>query len=289
MIDLQLLEQLVTFYHSGTLCEASKKLHISQSTLTRGMQKLEAEFGVPLFSRTKNSISLTEAGQLAVADAELILRQYENMKKRIQDFDRRNRTISIGACAPVPLPVLIRRMTSHHADAAITSELKNIPQLLRGLEDDTYQLIILPYRPKDPGLICSRLCDEALFFYLDRQHPFAGRKSLSVKEMNGENILLFQDIGFWHDLVLEKMPDSRFLMQSERYSFQELIANSTLSVFTSDAYPDETPDSRRIRVPISDPEFHVTYYLACKKEHGRKFRGIFLRQATPGASSFPQH
>lgn len=171
----------------------------------------------------------------------------------------------------------IRRMTSHHADAAITSDLKNIPQLLNGLEDDTYQLIILPYRPKDPGLICSRLCDEALFFYLDRQHPFAGRESLSVKEMNGENMLLFHDIGFWHDLVLEKMPDSRFLMQSERYSFQELIANSTLSVFTSDAYPDESPDSRRVRVPIDDPEFHVTYYLACKKEHGRKFRGIFLR------------
>lgn len=200
MIDFQILEQLVTFHHTGTLCEASKKLHISQSALTRGMQKLEAEFGVSLFSRTKNSISLTDAGQLAVAEAELILRQCENMKKRIQDL---------------------------------------------------------------------------LFFYLNKQHPYANRKSLSVKEMNGENMLLFQDIGFWHDLVLEKMPDSRFLMQSERYSFQELIVNSTMSVFTSDAYPDELLDSRRVRVSIDDPEFHVTYYLVCKERNREKFWGLF--------------
>ena len=45
MIDLKTLEQLVIFSHTGTLCETAKKLHISQSTLTRGMQKLESEFG----------------------------------------------------------------------------------------------------------------------------------------------------------------------------------------------------------------------------------------------------
>ena len=48
MIDLKTLEQLVIFSHTGTLCETAKKLHISQSTLTRGMQKLESEFGVCL-------------------------------------------------------------------------------------------------------------------------------------------------------------------------------------------------------------------------------------------------
>ena len=75
MIDLKTLEQLVIFSHTGTLCETAKKLHISQSTLTRGMQKLESEFGVCLFIRTKNSLSLSEAGTLAAAEAKVFLRQ----------------------------------------------------------------------------------------------------------------------------------------------------------------------------------------------------------------------
>ncbi|MDE6845498.1 MAG: LysR family transcriptional regulator [Lachnospiraceae bacterium] len=62
MLDLHTLEQFVTFYRSGTLIEAAEQLHISQSTLTRSMQRIEAEFKVSLFERTKNSISLTEAG-----------------------------------------------------------------------------------------------------------------------------------------------------------------------------------------------------------------------------------
>lgn len=274
MIDLQTLEQLVTFSHTGTLCEASQKLHISQSTLTRGMQKLEAEFGVPLFVRTKNSIDLTEAGELAVADARLILHQYENMLKRVRDFDRKCRTISVGSCAPVPTSALIQRITSFYPDTAISSEMNNIPRLLKGLSDDTYQLIILPYCPEDENLSFHRLCEEHLFFYLHAQHRYAGRKTLSVDEMNGENMLLFQDIGFWHDLVTEKMPDSKFLMQTERYSFQELIANSTMSVFTTDAYPDDLPGTPRVRVSIADPEFHVTYYFVCRKKDRERFRAL---------------
>lgn len=53
MVDYNILEQFVTFYQTGTLRETAEKMHISQSTLTRNMQKLEAEFEVPLFYRTK--------------------------------------------------------------------------------------------------------------------------------------------------------------------------------------------------------------------------------------------
>ena len=93
MTDLKTLEQFVTFYHTGTLREAAQKLHISQSTLTRGMQKLEAEFGVPLFTRTGNSIALTETGRLAAEDAAHLLRQYTDMLRHVQDFDRKKHTI----------------------------------------------------------------------------------------------------------------------------------------------------------------------------------------------------
>lgn len=40
-------------------------------------------------------------------------------------------------------------------------------------------------------------------------------------------MLLMPDIGFW-SFVLEKMPDSRFLTQNDRYSFQELVQASSL-------------------------------------------------------------
>ena len=79
MVDYNILEQFVTFYRTGTLRETAKQMHISQPALTRNIQKLEAEFEVPLFHRTKNSISLNETGLLAAEDAAMLLKQTENM------------------------------------------------------------------------------------------------------------------------------------------------------------------------------------------------------------------
>lgn len=274
MVDYEILEQLVTFYRTGTLRETAEKMHVSQPTLTRNMQKLEAEFGVPLFSRTKNSISLNETGILAAEDAQMLLRQTENMLQRARDFDRRNRTIMLGVCTPVYVPELIHRITAVCPAAAISSEVQKVSNLLEGIKEERYHAVLLPFCPEDDDLSCRKWGEEHLSFLLPKRHRFARRKSLSVSEMNGENMLLFQDIGFWHDLVAEKMPDSRFLVQTERYTFMELIENSTMPVFTTDyafdSFSDAIPVGSRVSVPIIDPEFNVTYYLVCKKNASKK-------------------
>lgn len=60
MLNLLELEQLVAFADCGRLSKADENLHISQPTITRTMQHLEDTFGVPLFCRSKNHISLNE-------------------------------------------------------------------------------------------------------------------------------------------------------------------------------------------------------------------------------------
>lgn len=274
MVDYEILDQFVTFYQTGTLSKTAEKKHISQPTLTRNMQKLESAFGVPLFNRTKNSISLNETGILAAEEAEMLLKQTENMLQRTREFDRRNRTILFGACTPVYIPELIRRITAVYPTAPVSSEVNGVPQLLEGIKNGTYHAILLPFCPEDDALSCRKWGEEHLSFLLPKRHRFARRKSLSVSEMNGENMLLLQDIGFWHDLVVEKMPDSRFLVQTERYTFLELVQNSTMPVFSTDYAFDASPDTvsitSRVSVPISDPEFNVSYYLVCPKNDSKK-------------------
>ena len=69
-------------------------------------------------------------------------------------------------------------------------------------------------------------------------------------------------IGFWNDLVQEKMPASKFLVQSSRFEFEELANNSTLPRFATNLSKDrETLQGERVVIPLSDPEAQVTYYL----------------------------
>ena len=105
MIETYQLEQLVTFAEYKTLSKAAEVLHISQPSLSRTMQQLEAEIGVTLFERQKNRLSLNENGQLAVTYAKKVLEQLHDMTFRIRSFDRVNHTISIGSCAPIRLRI----------------------------------------------------------------------------------------------------------------------------------------------------------------------------------------
>ena len=73
MLDLNELEQLTAFADMGTLSMAAEKLHISQPTITRTMQHLEEVFGVSLFVRGKNKITLNDTGLKAVEQARQLL------------------------------------------------------------------------------------------------------------------------------------------------------------------------------------------------------------------------
>ena len=73
MLDLNKLEQLTTFAGMGTLSVAAEKIHISQPTITKTMQHLEDVFGVSLFERGKNRITLNDTGIIAVEQARQLL------------------------------------------------------------------------------------------------------------------------------------------------------------------------------------------------------------------------
>ena len=93
---------------------------------------------------------------------------------------------------------------------------------------------------------------------------------------DGENMLLMNDIGFWNFVQTEKLPNSHFLIQSDRFSFNELVRNSSLPSFTTDLAKQYLGiNDDRIEVPISDPEASVTYYLLCLKNSRKAYQALF--------------
>lgn len=57
MVEMYLLKQMTAFAKYKTLSEAAKQLNLSQSALSRSMQRMEQFIGVNLFIRKKNSIA----------------------------------------------------------------------------------------------------------------------------------------------------------------------------------------------------------------------------------------
>ena len=261
MMELYQLTQLVAIARHGTLSRAAGELHLSQPALSRSMQKLEGELQVPLFIRQKNKLEINENGQMAVEYAEKILDELQTMNEQIRRFDRSRHTILVGSCAPAPLWEIVPTLSDLYMDMTIATEMKEPDILLRGLEDKTYQIIILPVPMEVDGVHCVKYEEEHLFFSLPPAHPLSGSKALHLIDLNGETMLLRSKIGFWNQMHQEKMPDTQFLVQEEAFAFNELVKASALPSFTSDlVIKREGAVPNRVIIPILDEEANVTFY-----------------------------
>lgn len=220
---------------------------------------------------------MNDNGRMAVEYARRIVGETRDMAARIQAFDRSQRTILVGSCAPAPLWEISQTLPELYPDRTISSEIRENQALLQGLWENLYQLIVLPYALEEPGFTCVQYGEEHLFFSLPPAHPLSDSKTLFMKELNGETMLLRNRLDFWRELAAEKMPDTHFLEQEE-VAFNELVKLSALPSFTTDVVlqREGNPPSR-VNIPIVDPEANVSYYCLCRTEGKTNLRGFFQR------------
>lgn len=123
---------------------------------------------------------------------------------------------------------------------------------------------------------------EKLFVCVPPTHELAQHDTLTFADINGFNFLLRTELGFWDTLCRQKMPASRFLVQTDEFTFEELVVSSSLPCFTTDYFKDaRTRYPGRVFVPLADPEADVTFYLAERKP-GRGRLGSVPCQLMPG-------
>lgn len=275
MFELTQLEQLIAFSECETLSKTAEILLISQPALSRSMQKLESDIGVTLFDRTKNKISLNDNGHMAVEYAKQIISDSHNMIKRINDYDRSKHTINIGSCAPAPLWNLSPIVSNLYSEFTISVDVKNTQQVLDGFHTGLYQLIILPYPIKSNDLICLEYCKEHLLLSLPPAHPLSLKHEICLKDLANETMLLYSEIGFWYDMCMEEMPNTKFVVQSSRSDFNILVQSTVLPSFSSDLdnlkYSAQT---NRIILPIKDECANPAFYCILRKSDKSRFSNL---------------
>ena len=282
-MELYQLRALIAFAECGNLSKAAEAVHTSQSALSRSMKNLEDELGVPLFSRTKNTIALTETGTLAVRHAQIVVSAHNDMIRTVREEERRRHSFSFGSIAPAPMWELTPIASNLFAGKTVSADLQETEAaLIRGLNEGVYNLIILlrPLEEKNPDgtprYICKPFIKEELSVLLPVSHRLAKRKTLQLKDLAGEKILIYNKIGFWYSVCKEKIPDAVFLEQSELSALREIVSASELPSFRTNVTNslDSIP-SDKIAIRLSDPEVNVRFWCICLTKKEAEYAALF--------------
>lgn len=278
-MDISQLEQLARIAETSSISEAAKDLHVSQSALSRSMKRLEQELGVTLFTRGGNTAKLNDLGRAAVEYARAIVTQSKAMGNVLTTLQRNQMAISIGSCAPTPLAACATRIHERMSNQPVYEELVSIDDAENGLAKGTYHIAILPYRIADGSASAFRIFSEHLYIRLHESHKLASRtEGIFLRELDGETIPLFTQIGFWSDLCMAHMPGAQYIAIDNHAVLRELAENSTLPSFVTDRAIEQFGGCRhdgRVDIPILDKAANPTFWGNVLNENRQRFAFLF--------------
>lgn len=277
MIELRSWQNLAAFARYGTLTQAARHLHISQPALSQALSRLEQELGLSLFDRTsRNRLILNETGKKAAGMAAALLAQAEEMEARLRD----SLPVNVGICAPVPLWNLEQPLkAAFHKDIRLTME-EDPRKLLAQVKSGQLQLAVVPANPHDPAITAVYWMKETLSLAVPENHPLAARDTITLGDLKGQNVLLYRNIGFWNEVVCQRLADTHFLSVDNWSTFGEAAGLHAFPYFVSDCLQD----NHAVRtIPVDT--LSLSYWLICLQTNRdmRRFAQTFCAAAAEKA------
>lgn len=280
MIEIYLLEQLIAVDQYKSFNTAAKKLNLTQPTITRSMQKIEQEFGIPLFIRKNNKVELNETGKIAVKYAKRILKEEKEMFQNVLSAA----SLSIGFSAPGPSYIIEKASTSKQISN--TTQFFDHGTLIEALRDKQYQIVITDQKCDDLDLYCIPFTQEKLYLSTPINHPLIQYSSISFAQLKGNTFLMAQDIGVWKKIVYDNIPEAKFLLQSSVDDLSLIVLSSSLLSFSTNiTHTLFHKNEQRHFIPFSDEEATVSFYLYCLKEQYH-FLSSFIQQILDTKDSY---
>ncbi len=274
MINVDFLEYLIEYAKTENLTKASKSLHISQSALTRAMQKVEDYIGVPIFVRTKNKLSFNDTGRELVKNAEKALEEMQLMKEKTVAFYNAKSTISIGAVAPGPMLKYGNLLYSTYPNKTIVSKVDTEKNLIDALLDDIYDLIFTSMPIENENIVSQFAFTEKLYISVPHSH-FLSQLNGGVyfKDIDGQSFLVAESLGIWDDIIIKYLPKSKFFKQTME-NLYVIINASTIPSFSTNITIPQRIEEGRINIPILDDDATIDFYLNYKKGHKQKIKNL---------------
>jgi DNA-binding transcriptional LysR family regulator len=290
-MELRQLRYFIAVAERLSFSKAAQHLHVTVPPLSRQIRQLEEEFGVQLFVRDRRRVVLTDAGRLLLREAKTLVTQTTHVSDCV-------RLAKTGEAGLVRIGIGLglgerigRVLLAHSAKCpAVEIQCRDVfstsqnEALLAGEIDVGF---LRP--PIDPShLVSELLYEEGLSVHVSKASPLAKRKTLRVKDLAGESLLLPERkvaIGMY-DKALELYAAAGVTPNIIHVSMDPLPHNDVQTLLLTSRkgifiMPDEAacrpaPGSEVASIPLDEPNAKVEVHVAWRKDESSATVFAFL-------------
>ena len=164
-------------YHNIT--RASKELFVTQPSVSNAIKALEEEFGVNLFYRNNNKLTLTPEGEKFYQNAEELLAHADAVRSELHELRKQITPVRIG------IPPMLGTIYLPDMYLSLKEEFPDVDFRL-------YDLAIVNAEQSAIDKCNLHIIDnEDLLFCVSKDHPLAEQSTLLLNMLTDESLVLF--------------------------------------------------------------------------------------------------
>lgn len=192
-MELRQMEYFIAVCDYGGVTLAAEALFLTPQALSKSIRRLEEELGCPLFVRGKSGLTLTPFGEKALEEMRRLVGEYQNVKQRLRQVAaQENGLIRLSCGHGVPNALPLDALRTELLPGGITLDVVELPDLLAEemVQREMVDLGLSVGLPQFPALFQYTLLRRfRLCAVVSKRHPFAARRSLSVRDLAGEKVV----------------------------------------------------------------------------------------------------
>jgi len=277
MFELKQLHYFLVLADELHFGRAAKRLHMTQSPLSRQIQMLEHTLQFPLFKRNNRSVQLTPAGHAFRAEARQILSLAENAvsvaRRHSQGQAGRLRMGFTAGSSYRHLPRLLAYSSRELKELEIVLEEMVTVQQVEALQANQIDLALGRQQPNQPDLDGLCIAREQLLLAVPEDHSLARKNTVTLDDLRSEPIVTFSPKdGFYFYALIDSIFRRHNLQPtyvqhvSQIHSMLALVSAGlgvALVPETAEALHFDGVALRRIKMP----PVHADLYLVWKKSN----------------------
>jgi DNA-binding transcriptional LysR family regulator len=194
MLDIKQLNVFIQVAVTQSCSEAAKRLNLSQPTVSKHVQNLEAELNVQLFERQGAQLHITTAGMTLLPWARKLVRQSTNVEEMMQSMQ----DTVVGqlriACTTTPgkyvLPHLAARFHKQYPGVQISIQACDFDAMCSRLLSEDVDLGVVSSEVRENDLECQYFFTDQISFIVPEKHPLSLRDSIEPSELLDLPIIL---------------------------------------------------------------------------------------------------
>ena len=243
-----------------SLTGAANELFVTQPAISLAIKELENEFGIILFTRQNNKLTLTTDGERFYEKAVFILQYCNEMQYELSQFGQQKQVLRIGIppiLSSIFFPGMLDAFLAKYPDTNVSLiEYGSVRACNMVMNDELdLSLVNMEMYNIDKLDSCVLLHDQ-LVFCVAPTHPLAEKDVILPNDLDGQNVILFNKDSVQNALLRTRFETynikPNIIMQgSQLYTMINFIRNGTCGCFLYESVTAGLPKYKAI--PFDPP------------------------------------